>query len=129
MENCVFCKIAKGEIPSFIIWEDENFLAFLDAGQINPGHTLLIPKKHTDYLFDIEDREYQELMLKAKEIAKILKSKLNPKRVGLAVEGFGVPHVHLHLVPINHGNELNPERATHPKPEELKKIADIINDR
>ena len=82
--------------------------------------------KITFYLFDLEDNKYSELMLKGKEIAKILKSKLKPKRVGLAVEGFGVPHVHLHLVPINNGGELNPERATHPKIEDLKKVANII---
>ncbi len=127
MENCIFCKIIRGEIPCEKIWEDEKYLAFLDMAQINPGHTLVIPKKHTDYLFDMEDGEYCELMLKGKEISKILKLKLKPKRVGLAVEGFGVPHVHLHLVPINNVNELNPERATHPKIEELQKIAKILN--
>jgi len=127
MENCIFCKIIKGDIPCVKIWEDEKYLAFLDLRQINPGHTLVIPKKHTDYLFDLEDSEYCELLLKGKEIAKKLKIKLNPKRVGLAVEGFGVPHVHLHLVPINNGNELSPERATNPPIEELEKIAKIIN--
>jgi histidine triad (HIT) family protein len=127
MENCIFCKIIKGEIPCVKIWEDEKHLAFLDLGQISPGHTLVIPKKHTDYIFDLEDDEYCELLLKGKEIAKKLKLKLNPKRVGLAVEGFGVPHVHLHMVPLNNGNELNPERATNPPIEELEKIAKIIN--
>jgi histidine triad (HIT) family protein len=127
MENCIFCKIVKGEIPCVKIWEDEKYLAFLDLGQINPGHTLVIPKKHTDYIFDLEDNEYCELLLSGKKIAKKLKLKLNPKRVGLAVEGFGVPHVHLHMVPINNGNELNPERAAHPPIEELEKIAKIIN--
>ena len=126
MEDCIFCKIIRGEIPCVKIWEDEKYFAFLDQGQINPGHTLLIPKEHNDYLFDLEDEKYSELLLKGKNIAKILKSKLKPKRVGLAVEGFGVPHVHIHLVPINHGNELNPERATHPKIEELKKVAEKI---
>ncbi|MEX2017172.1 MAG: HIT family protein [Candidatus Pacearchaeota archaeon] len=125
-ENCVFCRIVQGEIPAEKIWEDEKHFAFLDLNPINPGHTLLLPKKHTDYIFDLNDKEYQELMLNAKKIAKILKEKLLPKRVGIAVEGFGVSHVHIHLVPLNKGNELNPERAKNMDSKELKKIADKI---
>lgn len=126
MEDCIFCKIVRGEIPCVKIWEDEKYLAFLDQGQINPGHTLLIPKKHTDYLFDLQDNEYCELISKAKEIAKLLKLKLTPKRIGMVVEGFGVAHVHIHLIPINNVNELNQERATYPGIEALKKIAEKI---
>ncbi len=127
MNDCVFCKIVKGEIPHFKIWEDESYVAFLDIGQINPGHTLLIPKKHSEYLFDMEDAEYSEFLLKAKEIAKLLKLKMDPKRVGLVVEGFGVSHVHIHLVPINKAGELNMEKATHPSKEELEKVVQKIN--
>jgi len=126
--NCVFCKIVEGKIPSVKIFEDENFLAFLDVNPINPGHTLVIPKKHSDYLFDLNDEDYKKLMLTAKKIAKIIKDKLKPKRVGLAVEGFFVPHVHVHLVPLNKGNELNPERAKSSAKEELEKIAKKIRD-
>ena len=86
----------------------------------------MLPKKHTDYIFDLNDKEYTELMLKAKEVAKILKKKLNPKRVGMAVEGFFVPHVHIHLVPENRGNELNPERAINMEVKELNKLAEKI---
>src|SRR3989344_7285820 len=124
--NCVFCKIIEGKIPSEKIYEDENYLAFLDVNPINPGHTLVIPKKHSDYLFDLNDEDYKKLMLTAKKIAKIIKDKLKPKRVGLAVEGFFVPHVHVHLVPLNKGNELNPERAKSSSKEELEKIAKKI---
>lgn len=127
MENCIFCKIVKGEIPCVKIWEDEKHLAFLDLSPINPGHTLVIPKKHTDYIFDLEDEEYKDLMLQAKKLAKKLNTSLNPKRIGVIVEGFAIAHVHLHLVPINNGGELNPEKATHPPLEELEKIAKIIN--
>lgn len=125
MTDCIFCKIAKGEIPSVKIWEDEKYLAFLDMNPINPGHALLIPKKHTDYIFDLENEEYSELMLTAKKIAKLLKEKLNPKRIGIIVEGFGVSHVHVHLVPINFPDEICNKR----KPietEELNKIAEKI---
>jgi len=124
--DCIFCRIIKGEIPAVKLWEDDKFFVMLDANPINPGHTLAIPKKHTDYIFDLNDREYCELMMKAKEVAKILKSRLKPKRVGIAVEGFGVPHIHVHLVPLNKGNELNPERARATHPDELKKIAEKI---
>src|SRR3990167_3772561 len=109
--DCIFCKIVKGEIPAVKIFEDEKHFAFLDMNPINSGHTLLIPKKHADYLFDLNDKEYSELMLKAKELAKLLKNKLEPKRVGIIVEGFLIPHAHIHLVPLNKGGELSFEKA------------------
>ncbi len=124
--DCIFCKIIAGEIPAAKLWEDEKFFIFLDQSPINPGHTLVIPKKHADYLFDLNEKEYAELMLKAKEVAKVLKKKMDCKRVGMAVEGFFVPHVHVHLVPENKGNELNPERAKPMTPEELNKIKERI---
>lgn len=127
--DCVFCKIINGEIPAVKIWEDEKHLAFLDINPINPGHTVLIPKKHDDYIFNLQDREYTELMLNAKKVAKILKDRLKPKRIGLAVEGFFVPHVHVHLVPLNRGNELNPERAKKISDEEMNKILEKIQRR
>ncbi len=125
-KNCIFCKIINGEIPAVKLWEDEKYFIFLDKSPINPGHTLVLPKKHTDYIFDLNDKEYAELMLKAKEVAKVLKKKLNCKRVGMAVEGFFVPHVHIHLVPENKGNELNPERAADMDVKELNKIKEKI---
>src|SRR3989338_10600632 len=105
--DCIFCKIIDGEIPVVKIFEDKKYFAFLDMNPINPGHTLLIPKKHTDYLFDLSDDEYSELMLKAKYLAKLLKNKLAPKRVGILVEGFLIPHAHIHLVPLNKGGGLS----------------------
>ncbi len=126
MENCIFCKILKQEIPCFKIWEDKKHLAFLDVNPINPGHTLVVPKKHDDYLFDLSDKEYSELMLAAKSIAKLIKKKMGCKRIGVAVEGFAVPHVHIHLVPLNKGNELNPEKARRMSDEELKKVKDKL---
>ena len=79
-DNCIFCKMRDGKFPVDKLWEDEKFFSFLDIHPINPGHVLLIPKKHLDYLFDLNDNEYKELMTKAKEIAIILKKKLKPRR-------------------------------------------------
>ncbi len=126
MEDCIFCKIIKGEIPCVKIWEDENYLAFLDVNPINTGHTLLIPKQHDEYIFDIEDNKYCELLLKAKNLAKILKLKLQSKRIGMVVEGFGVSHIHIHLIPINKMNEMDSKNKKSVEIEELKKIADKI---
>ncbi|MFZ1970640.1 MAG: HIT family protein [Candidatus Nanoarchaeia archaeon] len=126
MENCVFCKIIKGEIPAVKIWEDEKHIAMLDINPIKPGHVLLIPKKHSEYIFDLDDKEYNLLMVKAKEIAKKLKLKLNSKRIGLAIEGFGVPHIHVHLIPIDKENDLNSKRMRPLSAEELNKMADKL---
>jgi histidine triad (HIT) family protein len=121
-KNCIFCKIIRGKIPSYKVWENKKYFAFLDINPINPGHLLLIPKKHENYIFDLNNKEYLELMKNAKFLAKEIKRVINCKRVGIAVEGFFVPHVHIHLVPLNNGNELNPERAKSMNNEELKKI-------
>ncbi len=127
MENCVFCKMVTGEMPPLKIWENENFLAFLDIHPIQTGHTLIIPKKHTDYVFDIEDAEYCDLMMHAKIVAGILKEKFHSKKVGMIVEGFAISHAHVHLVPINGVNELNPDIARIDVPvEELKELSNKI---
>ena len=121
--DCIFCKIIRGEIPAVRIYENQKVTAFLDNNPVKPGHVLVVPKKHSDYIFDLDDGEYTELMLESKKVAKILKNRLQPKKVGLVVEGFGVAHVHVHLIPINKGNELNPEKAKHSDIEELNRIA------
>lgn len=126
MENCVFCKMVRGEIIPNIVWEDDSHIAFLDQSPIRSGHTLVIPKKHTDYLFDIEDKEYLDLMLASKKVSKLLKTKLNPVRVGVLVEGFGVAHAHVHLIPIDNGGQIDIKYAKQATGDELKKIADII---
>lgn len=124
--NCIFCKIKDGELPSHKIYEDKEFLVFLDIYPINPGHLLLIPKKHVDYVFDLQEPLYSKMFKIAKKISKNLKKVMKVKRIGIAVEGFAVPHVHLHLVPINNENELDPHRAKEASPEELSKVAKRI---
>lgn len=125
MDDCVFCKIIKGEIEAVKIWEDDKFFAFLDIKPVNPGHALLLPKKHVDYIFDVEEPLYSEIFQIAKKLAKPIKNAMAVKRIGIIVEGFGVPHAHIHLVPINFG-EIDPQRAKDATAEELSDIAEKI---
>jgi len=100
-ENCIFCKIVKGEIPCVKIWEDEKFLAFLDINPNVKGMTLVIPKEHFDsYAFDIDDKNYLELMAATKKVAKLLDKKLKVQRTAMVMEGLGVNHAHIKLYPI-----------------------------
>jgi len=126
MKECIFCKIASGSVEAKKVWEDEKYLAFLDLEPITEGHLLLIPKKHSDYIFDLAEDEYRNLFDIAKKIAGPLKEAMRAKRVGIIVEGFGVPHVHIHLVPINLGNELDPNRAHRVDETQLNKTAEVI---
>ena len=101
MENCIFCKIAKGEFDSAKVWEDENFLAILDLNPNTKGMTLVIPKNHFDSdPFLMPEADYQNLMLAAKKVYGILRKGLNVSRVAMVVEGMGVNHVHIKLYPL-----------------------------
>jgi histidine triad (HIT) family protein len=107
----VFCEIVAGRVPAHIVFEDSDHIAFFPLVHINPGHVVLIPKQHSDYLFDMDGTKYQALWATAARLAPGLRSATSAKRVGVAVEGFSVPHVHVHLVPVFAGDELNPARA------------------
>lgn len=123
----IFSKIVNGEIPSFKVAEDENYYAFLDINPLQKGHTLVIPKKETDYIFDLSDDELAGLMVFAKKVAKAIGESIPCQRVGMAVLGLDVPHAHVHLVPLNGGDDLN---FCNPKKqfsaEEMKACADTI---
>lgn len=97
----IFTKIVKGEIPSYKIAEDENFYAFLDIAPLAKGHSLVIPKKEVDYLFDLDDETLAGLNVFAKRIAKAIDKSIPCKRVGVVVLGLEVPHAHIHLIPLN----------------------------
>ncbi|HNW69245.1 MAG TPA: HIT family protein [Bacteroidales bacterium] len=97
----IFSKIVAGDIPSYKIAEDERFFAFLDINPLAEGHTLVIPKQETDYLFDLDDEQYKDLFLFAKKIAAAIKEAVPCKKVGIAVVGLEVAHAHIHLVPLN----------------------------
>ena len=101
MENCIFCKIANGEIPSAKIWENENFIAILDINPNTKGMTLVLPKKHFDSdAFLMPDEDYKELMLATKKVSEILRKGLKVNRVAMVMEGMGVNHVHIKLYPL-----------------------------
>lgn len=103
----IFSRIVAGEIPSYKVAEDDKHYAFLDISPVAPGHTLVIPKKEVDYLFDLADDEYESLQLFAKRVAAAMKSALPCKRIGVAVMGLEVPHAHIHLVPIDKESDMN----------------------
>ena len=103
----IFSKIIAGEIPCYKIVESEKYLAFLDINPLAKGHTLVIPKQETDYIFNINDEELAGLHLFAKKIAKAIEKAVSCKRIGMAVIGLEVPHAHIHLIPINHVGDIN----------------------
>ena len=120
----LFAKIASGEISSYKIAEDEYFFAFLDVNPLVKGHTLVIPKNEIDYIFDLDDPLYINLLLFAKRIAKAIKKTIPCKRIGVAVIGLEVPHVHIHLVPLNTIDDINFSRAKIKLPDhEFQEIA------
>lgn len=120
----IFSRIAAGEIPSYKVAEDKDHFAFLDINPVHPGHVLVIPRKETDYIFDLSDEEYASLMLFAKHVAKAIKKAIPCKKVGVTVIGLDVNHVHVHLVPMNTGADMNfcAEKLTLPA-EEMESIA------
>ncbi|HHZ64809.1 MAG TPA: HIT domain-containing protein, partial [Flavobacteriales bacterium] len=97
----IFSKIIEGDIPCYKIAEAEDYFAFLDINPLTKGHTLVIPKKETDYIFELDDDSYAGLMLFAKRVAIAIKKVIACERIGIAVIGLEVPHAHVHLVPIN----------------------------
>lgn len=123
----IFTKIIQGEIPCYKIAENDRFLAFLDVFPLVHGHILVVPKKETDYIFDIEDQELAEMMVFAKKVAKAQKAAVTCKRIGVAVIGLEVPHAHIHLVPMNSANDVNfTQPKIKPTPEELTSMAEKI---
>ena len=102
MEECIFCKIASGKIPSVKVWEDEKYLAFLDIKPNTKGMTLVIPKKHFDSdIFNMPEKDAQELLATAKKVVKLLESGLKVKRVAMVTEGMEINHVHIKLYPVH----------------------------
>jgi histidine triad (HIT) family protein len=124
----IFTKIIRGEIPCYKIAEDDRYFAFLDINPLKAGHTLVIPKQETDYFFDLDDNQLAGLILFSKKVAKAIKSVIPCNRIAVAVVGLEVPHVHVHLIPMDTMNDVN---FRNPKlkftPDEFKGIAEKIN--
>jgi histidine triad (HIT) family protein len=126
--SSIFAKIIAGDIPCHKIDENEEFLAFLDIMPLAKGHVLVIPKIEVDYIFDIEDDLLSRMMIFAKSVAKKVGSKIECKRIGVAIIGLEVPHAHIHLVPLQSVSDINFEKAKLSlSSEELESIAKKIN--
>lgn len=105
--SSIFSKIIDGSIPAYKIAEDDNFLAFLDVFPLKAGHTLVIPKKEVDYIFDLEDENYKDLWLFAKKVAQAIGKAVPCKKVGTAVVGLEVAHAHIHLIPMDQVSDMD----------------------
>jgi histidine triad (HIT) family protein len=123
----LFTRIIKKEIPAHIVAEDDNFLAFLDINPLKEGHTLVIPKKEVDYIFDLDDDVLSGIMIFAKKVAEAIEKVVVCERIGVAVIGLEVPHAHIHLIPINSVGDINFQKEKlKPSQDELAKTADAI---
>ena len=122
----LFSKIIRGEIPCHKVWEDEHHFAFLDIRPFNQGHTLIVPKKEHDYIFDMPISESEALWRASHEVAMILKDALQCQRVVVMVLGYEIAHTHIHLIPTNHESDVLPPRAQSVTQEELAQIASQI---
>lgn len=123
----IFSKIIQGEIPSYKIAENEKFYAFLDVFPLVHGHTLVVPKRETDYIFDLSENELKEILLFAQPIARAIEKAFPCKRCGVSVIGLEVPHAHVHLVPIHSADDLNFTRPKlKPTQEELRSAQNAI---
>ena len=125
--SSIFSKIVSGDIPAYKIAEDEHHLAFLDIFPLAKGHVLVIPKKETDYIFDITSDEYLELWKFAQKVAKGMDKVIACERIGIAVIGLEVHHAHIHLVPLNNVSDINFERPKLKFSEaEMQSVSDLI---
>jgi histidine triad (HIT) family protein len=126
----IFTKIINGEIPCYKIAEDERYFAFLDINPLKAGHTLVVPKKETDYIFDLDDDQLKGIIVFSKKVAAAIKAAFPCNRIGIAILGLEVPHAHIHLVPMDSMEDVN---FRNPKlkftPEEFKGIAEKIREK
>jgi histidine triad (HIT) family protein len=126
----IFSRIIRGDIPCYKIAEDDRYFAFLDINPLKAGHTLVVPKQQTDYIFDLDDDQLKGMIIFSKKVAAAIKSAFPCNRIGVAILGLEVPHAHIHLVPMDSMEDVN---FKNPKlkftPEEFKAIAKSISDK
>ena len=124
----IFSRIINGEIPCYKVAENEDFFAFLDINPVNWGHTLVVPKREVDYIFDLSDEELAAMTVFAKRVAAAIKETLPCKKVAMTVIGLEVPHAHIHLVPIKAESDMDfRNKISDPNAEKMKQIANAIN--
>lgn len=124
----IFSRIIAGEIPCYKIAEDDKYFAFLDINPVGWGHTLVVPKREEDYIFDLSDEELADMMVFAKRVAKAIKEALPCRKVGVTVLGLEVPHAHIHLVPLKNEGDMDfKHKIDNPDPEKMKQIAQAIS--
>lgn len=123
----IFSKIIAGEIPSYKVAENDRFYAFLDINPVNWGHTLVVPKQETDYIFDIDDAQLGEMMAFTKKVAAAIKKAIPCRKVGMAVLGLEVPHAHIHLIPLQKEGDMDfRHKVESPTPERMKEVCELI---
>jgi histidine triad (HIT) family protein len=131
MDNCIFCKISKGEEKCFKVYEDEYAFGFLDKHPINPGHVLVIPKTHIKDFYDLDKEKYTGLMRAVKNISKRVNDVINPHKVGLIVAGWDVSHAHVHIVPMHDYHDITSKsllegKRSNPADDELFRVASLL---
>ncbi len=126
MNKSVFAKIIDREIPAEIVWENDKFIMILDINPIAKGHALLIPKVQVDKFYDLDDETYTELFRLTKLFAKEMEKTFKCVRTGIIIEGFGVPHVHVHLIPLDHGGIIETGHKYQPKEGDFREVGDLM---
>lgn len=124
----IFSKIIAGEIPCYKIAENDRFFAFLDINPVAKGHTLVVPKQETDYIFDLDDRLLGDMMVFTKKVAAAIRAAIPCRKVGMAALGLEVPHAHIHLVPLKNEGDMDFKHKKELSPEEMTEIARKISE-
>ncbi len=123
MNDCTFCRIIRGDEPRHHVWEDDQFIVFLTRRPMHPGHLVIVPRHHVDYFFDMDEATYAAIFQVARQLEPVLHNLTKAKRIGLAVEGFGIAHAHLHLIPMDRKGGLDSTLAYDATEEELTNMS------
>lgn len=131
MNDCIFCKIVAGDIPCVVVFQDDTVFAFMDIEAINPGHLLVIPKKHVPHVHEMDDDTYISVQLAVKRLSAAVENVFKPEKVGTMVSGWEVPHAHIHVVPMTKPSDITSKKTIdrellHPSSEELSQQAEKV---